>query len=422
MAKKLFMGLSRTLFFRYTAPMRVNGIIIGAGIIGSALAYELSQKGISNLHVVDPDLEGPLSSTERNAGGVRHLWQQPINRELSRFSISLFEKLKTEIGFNQTGYLWLFAKGEEQAGKDMLARTQSHNLNYEELSVAEIKTRYPFLDKTDDLAFAIFGPRDGLINSNSLKQFYRAEAKKRGVTFHDRHVVHSLNENNGVAEVSLSTVTSDIAAQEHLKNPDLLLKNSGSMKWSADFVILAAGAWSKELLIPMIRDPKIEPIRRQIILFKAENFNMNEYGMIVDTSRVYFHPEGGNILAGLVLKNEKPGLRFDVDSDFFESHIWPALYERSSSLEKLKAITGWGGLYSYTPDTSGILGKIPGTHTLFECHSFTGRGVMQSYGAAIALTELILEKKFKTINASCLSRERFTAGGQEHLLPEGLHI
>ena len=344
--------------------MKVNGVIVGAGIVGSAIAYELSRKGVSDIHVLDPDLEGLLSSTERNAGGVRHLWQQPINRELSRYSIALFETIKSEIGFNQTGYLWLFGKGEESSGEDMLSRTRSHQLDYEKLSISDIRSRYPFVDKTDDLAFAIFGSKDGLINSNSLKQYFREEAKKRGVTFHDRHVVQSMTEKQRKAEISVTTLTSDIAAQDYLKNPKALANDQATTVWSADFVILAAGAWSRDLLIPLIPNPLIEPIRRQIILFKAENFNMNDYGMIVDTSRVYFHPEGGNILAGLVLKNEKPGYKFDVDSNFFEEHIWPALYERSSSLERLKPITGWGGLYSYTPDTSGILGKIRNPNTL----------------------------------------------------------
>lgn len=402
--------------------MKVNGIIIGAGIIGSAIAYELSQKGVTDLHVVDPDLEGPLSSTERNAGGVRHLWQQPINRELCKHSISFFETIKTEIGFNQSGYLWLFSHQEKQAGLDMLMRTRSHKLNYEQLSTTEIKNRYPFIDKTDDLAFAIFGAKDGLINSNGLKQYFRNEAKKRGVSFHDRHVIHSMKDEPTGASVTLSTVTSDISAQNHLKDPKSLLSNNGDLKWTANFVILTAGAWSRDLLLPFLKDPLIQPIRRQIILFKAENFDMNQYGMIVDTSRVYFHPEGGNILAGLVLKNEPPSLNFDVDNDFFESHIWPALYERSSSMERLKPITGWGGLYSYTPDTSGILGRIPNTQNLYECHSFTGRGVMQSYGAAVAMSELLLKNKFETIDASGLSRDRFRAGNEGLLLPEGLHI
>jgi FAD-dependent oxidoreductase domain-containing protein 1 len=402
--------------------MRVNGIIIGAGIIGSAIAYELSNRGVTDLHVIDPDLEGPLSSTERNAGGVRHLWQQPINRELARVSISFFESIKTEIGFNQAGYLWLFARGEEVAGEDMLTRTRSHQLSYEKLSIQDIKNRYPFIDKTEDLAFAIFGAKDGLINSNSLKQYFRSEAKKRGVTFHDRHVVQAMKDSAQGAEVTLSTVTSDVAAQDHLKNPGQLFKTPPQMTWKADFVILAAGAWSRELLEPHLPHPLIEPIRRQIILFKAENFDLNQYGMIVDSSRVYFHPEGGNILAGLVLKTEKAGFKFDVDSDFFESHIWPALYERSSQLERLKPITGWGGLYSYTPDTSGILGKIPAARSLYECHSFTGRGVMQSYGAAVAISDLVMKNRFETIEASSLSRERFQPGKESHLLPEGLHI
>ena len=149
---------------------------------------------------------------------------------------------------------------------------------------------------------------------------------------------------------------------------------------------------------------------------------MTPYGMVVDTSRVYFHPEGGNILAGFVIKDEAPGYRFNYDSDFFESFIWPALYNRSTRLERLKHISGWGGLYSYTPDTSGILGKIPGYQNLYEAHSFTGRGVMQSYGVALAISDLILDGRFRAIDAAALSRDRFKSSDPSVLLHEGLHI
>jgi len=79
--------------------VEATGIIVGAGVIGSAVAYELSRRGVKGIHVFDADLQGGLSSTERNAGGVRHLWEQQVNVELSRQSIKFFESIAPEIGF-----------------------------------------------------------------------------------------------------------------------------------------------------------------------------------------------------------------------------------------------------------------------------------------------------------------------------------
>ena len=164
----------------------------------------------------------------------------------------------------------------------------------------------------------------------------------------------------------------------------------------------------------------VKPVRRQVAVFRAEGFDMTPFGMVVDASRVYFHPEGGNILAGVVLKDEPPCFRFDADPDFFESKIWPALHHRSSRLERLKHVTSWGGLYSYTPDTSGILGVLPGFHHVFEAHSFTGRGVMQSHGVALAISDLVRNGRFQRLDGAALSRNRFA--DESRWLKEGLHI
>lgn len=397
--------------------MRIRGAIVGAGIIGSAIACELSERGITDLHVIDPDLEGSQSSTERNAGGVRHLWQHPVNIELSRISISFFEKISKEIGFQQTGYLWLFAKEKADQALSLFEHAKHFNLPYQQWSVADIRQKYPFIDKTNDLSCGLFGPKDGLVNSNALKNYYRDQAKQRGVCFHDRICMKDLKQNRGKVSLTLTLLESEDQATSLLKNPGT---PSGREEiWSCDFVVLCAGPWMKTVLSSLVGHSLVQPIRRQICVFSAENFDMTPYGMVVDTSRVYFHPEGGNILAGLVLNNEPEGYRFDYDITFFENHIWPALYERSSHLERLKHLTGWAGLYSYTPDTTGILGKLPGFQNVYEAHSFTGRGVMQSHGAAVALAELVLNGRFETFDAIPLSRERF---GTSMLLHEELHI
>ncbi len=88
-----------------------------------------------------------------------------------------------------------------------------------------------------------------------------------------------------------------------------------------------------------------------------------------------------------------------------------------SRFERLRHVTGWAGLYEVSTDRSAIIGRLGAR--LFEAHSFSGRGVMQSYGAGQALADLIAKGGYESLDASALSRERFQTG---RLMPEELHI
>jgi len=292
-------------------------------------------------------------------------------------------------------------------------------LEYEQLSIADTKKRYPFIDKTQDLSFAIFGAKDGIINSNAVKNYFRREAKQRGVTFQDRSWVNHIEKIGSHYRIGYLSLDSEDTAKDCLRKPDDPPRSSVK-SLECENIIVCCGAWSDKLLGLLGQKPILKPTRRQMCLFSAENFDLSPYGMIVDPSRVYFHPEGGNILSGFVIKEEPAGFNFDYDPKFFENCIWPALYERSTKLERLKHMTGWAGLYSYTPDMSGVLGKVPGHENVFEAHSFTGRGVMQSYGAAVAMSELIVDGKYQSLDASPLCRSRFE--DRSKWLTEQLHI
>ncbi|HVA80483.1 MAG TPA: FAD-dependent oxidoreductase, partial [Candidatus Binataceae bacterium] len=283
------------------ADERFDVCLIGAGIIGSSVAMALARRGLKTL-AVDIDLSGRLSSSEKNAGGVRATWWQPVNVRLCRASIEYYESIAREVGFLQKGYLWLYdsATWPDALAHLDLQRELGHPI--ETLTANEVARRVPEIDRLDEVAGATFSPKDGLINPNLLKRHYRAAALRHGAQFLDR--VYVLAIEPGAGDVRIGCWRADDAM------PDAglirLMTQDGPgeaepgrlLEIHADAVVITGGAWSPSPLRLLGLKNYSEPVRRQICLVDNRTTRLERYGMIVDTSGVYFHNEGQHILAG----------------------------------------------------------------------------------------------------------------------------
>jgi glycine/D-amino acid oxidase-like deaminating enzyme len=400
---------------------RVGTLVVGAGVLGSSVAWQLARLGEKDVRVIDFDLEGSLSSSELNAGGVRASFTQPANIRMSQLSIDYFATVASEIGYRPCGYLWLH--GAEKLKGALASRENQLKLGWpsEVWDVAELKRRVPFIDKTEGIAGAIFAPRDGLVNPNLLKNHYRKKGAELGVSFLDRALLSSATypaTPGGRIQLEASVFPRVLAPEDKVEilSGDYSRFNPGKIRIEAERVINCAGAWSASVAKVLGYPCPSVPVRRQVCVFDCREVDLTPYGMTVDTSGVYFHPEASNGLAGLATQ-EPSGINYSYDGEsFFQDHIWPALYERSTGFERLRHLTGWAGLYEVSPDESGIIGPAHGLASksaqgrVFEAHSFSGHGVMHSYSAGLVLAERIVKGRYETFDAGLFDGSRFAAG------------
>jgi len=420
-------------------------LILGGGVIGASLAWALAARGVRDVLVVDLDLAGLYASSELNAGGARATWWQPVNIDTCSATLDFFAEHAERFGFHRPGYLWLYADRElYRQALDKRALQNARGLDVQALEPGEVAERFPLLDRNmGELVGATFSPNDGLVNPNAVRSWFREEAEAHGVRFLNRHYATGV-ETQRVAGAggSLRRVSAVIAVEVQRHGAfedadclrDILVTHHvaadvqrSETRIECDTVVNCLGAWSPVLSAKLGVPDVTEPVRRQICLVdvqprdRAPGVDLDGLGMVVDSSDLYFHPESGFVLAGYSIPDEAPGYDFDYDGrDFFERCIWPRLAHRASSFERCGHVRGWAGLYAVTPDRSGIAGPVAGFGNFFEAHSFTGRGVMQSFAVGQAMADRITTGRYGAIDLSDFDRERFSS--PERWVPEALHI
>lgn len=177
-------------------------IIVGGGISGCSIAYNLAKKGVKDIVVLEKRFICG-GSTGACGAGVRMQWGTEMNCRFSKFSIELYQKANEtleydgDIEFRQSGYLLISDDERELAQFEKNIEVQHEcAIPSRMVTLKEAKELVPHLN-TDILKGAAFCEKDGFLNPFlTTDAFYRA-ARRMGVEFHTNTTVTDIAVENG---------------------------------------------------------------------------------------------------------------------------------------------------------------------------------------------------------------------------------
>src|SRR3984893_16856181 len=92
-------------------PESADVVIIGAGIVGSSIAFHLTEAGVQNVLVIERDTRQGLGSTGKATGGVRAQFATDVNIRMSLYSIPFLNRFEEVTGqpsgYKPHGYLFM---------------------------------------------------------------------------------------------------------------------------------------------------------------------------------------------------------------------------------------------------------------------------------------------------------------------------
>src|SRR3989304_7956875 len=369
-------------------------VVIGAGIIGASVAYNLAKKGIKEVVLVEKEPFFAACSTGKAAGGIRAQFSTEINVKISMLSQKIFERfqeeMKCDAAYDQVGYLFLLTTPEEKAEFMKNVEMQRRlGLPVEVWTPDQIKRFIPQI-KTDDLLCGTFCKKDGLGDPYEFTQGYINRARDLGVEINYETEVTGLEINSG-----------------GIKG---VLTKGGTIQ--TEMVVNCAGPFAAQMGRMAGVEIPVAPLKRQVTTTAPLEFVKPYFPMIVDVQTgLYIHKESGGLLLGWADMDTPPGFDLSVDPNYTDQILERAL-SRIPALEEGKVSGSWGGLYESTPDHLAILGKVPEIEGLILANGFSGHGVMHAPGVGVLLAELIVDGK-PSLDLSALSIERFKKGKLE---------
>lgn len=365
-------------------------VVAGGGVMGCALAYQLSKRGVDVLLLEKAELGS--QSTGKCAGGVRQQFSNEANVRLQMLAVRQLEAFESEVGapadFRQNGYLFVLTRPQHVEDfhglMEMWHRVGLKDARW--VDAAEAARLSPILN-TEDVLGCTFCPSDGIASPADVTSGYAGAARRLGARIREGVSVDAIELSGGRVS-GVRTSAGEVSTR---------------------VVFICAGAWSGQLGRTAGVEIPVLPYRRHVFVTDTFPEVARTNPMTVDfATSFYFHPEGDGVLVGMSDREEPPSFDQEVSWAFVERIIETAAV-RAPALQRAGLKTAWAGLYESTPDNQAILGPVDEVPGLWCACGFSGHGFMQAPGAGLLLAQLLVEGRCD-LDLGFFGYERFARG------------
>lgn len=376
------------------AARTADVIIIGAGSVGTPMAYFLARAGARVL-VLDQHASPGRGQNRAAIGGVRATHSDPAKIRLCLDSLEVFSTWEQmhgdDIGWKQGGYCFpAFAAREEGILKGLLPVQKAQGLDIDWVDPAAISELVPGI-VTEGLLGGTYSPKDGQVSPLRAVNAFARVATEMGARFLFRTRVTGMRMGSG----RVSAVETDAGT------------------YSAPVVVNAAGAEARQigalsgLDIPVTPDSHEAGITAPVAPFLGPLVVDIRPGAEGRTSNFYF----GQNSEGQIIFCYTPSELFVGDNTESLSEFMPVLARRMISLvprlRNLMVRRVWRGLYPMTPDGSIILDAVRDIPGMYLAVGMCGQGFMLGPGVGRCMASLVLEGR-PTLAPDAFSTLSFT--------------
>ena len=337
-------------------------LIIGAGIAGASLAYELAP--FARVTLLERESQPGYHTTGRSAAMFSPTDGNRVIQALTRASRDFYlaRALAAQPVLTPRGEL-IVAREDQLAALDAYART-SQVAGLERFDRQQVLARLPIL--RPDIAAALHDPNTMDLDVAAVHQGYLGGFRARGGTL--------------VTDAEVTAIAADTAPWQ---------VETGAGRFEAAVLVDAAGAWADELAVMAgIAPLGLVPRRRTMLVMETGTPIDPAWPAVFDVDeQFFFKPESGHLQGSPA--DQTPMAPCDVQPDELDIATAVDRIERATTLEVRRVRHKWAGLRTFAADRTPVVGA-DGTG-FFWFAGQGGYGIQTAPAMARAAASLLIE-------------------------------
>ena len=370
-----------------------DAVIIGGGVMGCSILYNLAQLGITHTALLEKDILN-AGSTGRSQSICRMHYSNPITALMAWQSLRIFAHFDEIVGgpsgFTETGYLVVVQDQDRPGLERNLAMQRELGIDTMPITAADLQDIAPMVAVADHEAMG-WEPQSGYADPYLVTSSYANRARDLG------------------AEIHLGTPAAGI----EIAHGRVRAVHTPHGRVATPAAVVAAGPWAQSALAQAGVDAPLTTVRHQVA------------SLARPVDQLPLHPAVGDIAQSFSFRPDGPRMTLMGFGDDEEADV--ATYNQLAGMDDLNAAKaklarripamsnayfrgGWAGLFTTTPDWHPILDQIPGIEGLYCAIGFSGHGFKLSPMVGVAMAELIAQGAASSIDLSPLRLSRFDDG------------